>query len=159
MSFHVRPIAPGDREEWLRMRHTLWPDCPEERHFLEMQQLAAAEYGGVVLVISRDGGGAHGRSLGGFAEVSVRHDHVEGALAVPTPYLEGWYVDEDLRGRGVGRELLRSVEDWARKHGFAELASDAELDNHASIDAHHACGFTETCRTVHFIKRLKAESK
>src|SRR5688572_14482579 len=158
MSFHVRPIAPGDREEWLRMRHTLWPDCPEERHLLEMQQLAAAEYGGVILVVSRDEG-SHERSLGGFAEVSVRHDHVEGASAVPTPYLEGWYVDDDLRGRGVGRELLRSIEEWARKHGFTELASDAELDNHASIDAHRACGFTETCRTVHFIKRLKAESK
>ena len=50
--------------------------------------------------------------------------------------------------------LLAAVEQWAREHGFKEIASDAESENRESIAAHAACGFVETCRAVHFIKRI-----
>ena len=29
---HVRAPSVEDREEWLRMRRALWPDCPDEEH-------------------------------------------------------------------------------------------------------------------------------
>jgi aminoglycoside 6'-N-acetyltransferase I len=69
-------------------------------------------------------------------------------------YVEGWYVDPDLRGKGVGRTLVSRAEIWAREMGFTELASDAELRNDGSIRAHHALGFHETFRLVHFVKPL-----
>ena len=75
------------------MRYALWPDCSQERHQLEIQQLNAAEDRGVVLVTVRENG-----CLCGFAELSIRHDHVDGASSVPVAYLEGWYVDPDVRG-------------------------------------------------------------
>ena len=128
------------------MRAQLWPHCSAERHALEIEQLVASP--GLVAVA--ESGGA----LVGFAEVSLRHDHVEGTRSVPVPYLEGWFVAATMRGKGVGRSLIAFVEDWARSEGFAELASDAELDNTDSIKAHGALGFREISRTVHFVKTL-----
>jgi len=129
------------------MRCLLWPDCTPERHRLEVQQLTAKQRAGVILVAVREDG-----SLCGFAEISIRHDHVDGASSVIVAYLEGWFVDPDVRGAGIGRRLLEAAEQWAAAQGLKELASDAELDNQRSIQAHLSCGFTETCRAVHFIK-------
>lgn len=90
----------------------------------------------------------------GFAEASIRGDQVEGTSATPVPYLEGWYVDENFRGKGIGEALLRFVEEWAIRHGYRELASDAEVENEESIRLHGKFGFTEVSRTVHFVRRL-----
>jgi aminoglycoside 6'-N-acetyltransferase I len=60
------------------MRYALWPDCSPERHQLEIQQLTAAKDCGVVVVAVRENG-----FLCGFAELSIRHDHVDGASSVP----------------------------------------------------------------------------
>lgn len=126
-------------------------DCSAERHELEIRQLTASAGAGVVFVAVRENG-----ALCGFAELSVRSDHVDGASAVPVAYLEGWYVDADVRGRGIGRQLLEASEKWAATRGLKELASDAELDNQTSLHAHRSCGFRETCRAVHFIKSITA---
>jgi aminoglycoside 6'-N-acetyltransferase I len=112
-----------------------------------MEQFRASP--GIVAVAERPGG-----ELIGFAEVTIRRDHVEGTTEVPVPYLEGWFVDDAWRGRGTGRSLIAFVEQWARAQGFHELASDAELGNAPSIAAHGALGFTEVGRSVHFVKRL-----
>ncbi|MCI0744291.1 MAG: GNAT family N-acetyltransferase [Verrucomicrobia subdivision 3 bacterium] len=145
----TRIALPQDAPEWLRMRRALWPDCTEERHALEIQQLTAPEHPGVVFVASRSPD-----ALCGFAELSIRCDHVDGSSSVPIAYVEGWYVDPDMRGGGVGRRLIEAAEQWALACGFKELASDAELDNDPGIQAHLSCGFVEACRAVHFIKRL-----
>ncbi len=135
------------------MRYALWPDCSPERHHLEIQQLIAHEDAGVVFVAERQNG-----SLCGFAELSIRRDHVDGTSSVPVAYLEGWYVDADVRGAGIGRRLLEASQDWAAARGLKELASDAELDNRDSIQAHLSCGFRETCRAVHFVKPIATDS-
>lgn len=146
----IRPGTSQDVPQWLRLRCALWPDCSPERHRLEVQQLVEKDHNGLVLVAVREEG-----SLCGFAEVSVRHDHVDGACSAPVAYLEGWYVEPDLRGQGLGRRLVAAAEDWAISHGLSELASDAELNSEAAVEAHVSCGFSETCRAVHFIKRLE----
>ena len=150
----IRAALASDKPEWVRLRYALWPECSPERHQLEIQQLAVSENCGVVLVAVRENG-----SLCGFAELSIRNDHVDGASSVPVAYLEGWYVDPDLRGHGIGRQLLQAAERWAAEHGLKELASDAELNNQPSIVAHFSCGFTETCRAVHFIKPISVTKR
>src|SRR4051812_31863361 len=114
-----RPAAAADHVAWAALRYELWPDCPRERHELEVQQLLSQN----ALVVFAE----RGTELVGFAEVSIRVDHVEGTRAAPVPYLEGWYVRPNHRGVGIGRGLLDWVERWALDRGFAELASDAEL--------------------------------
>ena len=91
----------------------------------------------------------------GFAEISLRHDHVDGASICPVPYLEGWFVEAAFRGQGVGCSLIAAVEKWALEKGYTELASDAELHNSVSIRLHKQLGFREVDRNVTFLKSLK----
>lgn len=132
------------------MRQCLWPDCPGQRHALEMEQIWESK--GVVFMAQRENG-----SLCGFVEISVRHDPVPGASINPIPYVEGWYVDADCRGQGIGGQLLESAENWARSRGFEQIASDAVLENERSIRAHLSLGFRETSREVHFIKSFAGD--
>ncbi len=113
-----------------------------------MQQLISAH--GVVLLAEEP----DGRAVG-FAEVSVRRDHVEGTSSAPVPYLEGWYVVPGCRRRGIGRALIERVAEWALGAGFSELASDAEIGNIESLRAHEDLGFREVGRSVHFVLPLK----
>ncbi|MBI3414369.1 MAG: GNAT family N-acetyltransferase [Verrucomicrobia bacterium] len=144
----VRPAEPSHRAELLRLRRALWPDCSEEMHAREMANYFTDGSGQTIFVVARPSG-----SLAGFAEFSVR-DRVDGSFSNRVAYLEGWFVEADLRGSGWGRRLVEAGERWARAQGLTELASDTELDNVAGQRAHVALGFRETFRQVHFLKPL-----
>lgn len=94
----------------------------------------------------------------GFAEVSLRRDHVDGASISPVPYLEAWFVEAAFRKQGVGRSLMDAVERWATSRGYTELASDAEIKNSQGIRLHKRLGFAEIDRNVTFLKRLSSQS-
>ena len=89
-----------------------------------------------------------------FAQCQLRHDYVEGTETSPVGYLEGVYVDEAHRCRGVASALLRACEAWAKEQGCAEFASDCELDNTDSLRFHLAAGFKEANRIICFTKKL-----
>jgi aminoglycoside 6'-N-acetyltransferase I len=149
MPIHVRPVRETDRPEWLRLRRLLWPDCPEEDHAAE----TAAYLRGpdlAVFVAEQDGGG-----LGGFVEAGLRRE-AEGCGPGPVGYVEGWYVDADLRRRGVGRRLVLAAEDWARGRGCTDMASDADVGNAVSRAAHAHLGYEEVNRLAHFRKPLRS---
>ena len=96
---------------------------------------------------------ADGR-LFGFAEVDVR-SHADGCNPTrPVGYLEGWYVAEEGRHRGIGRRLLSAAEDWARSNGCIEMASDTWIENELSQTCHEALGFEVVDRCVHYRKAL-----
>ena len=139
----VRRYAPVDSVEWGRLRTALWPDQT-------MADMAAwlARADAVTLVAERAAG-----ALCGFAEVGARA-FADGCDTQPVAYLEGWYVDADVRHHGIGAALLSRVEAWARERGYRELASDTELDNRASQHAHERLGFTEVDRAVRYRKWL-----
>jgi aminoglycoside 6'-N-acetyltransferase I len=92
--------------------------------------------------------------LGGFIEVGQRN-YAEGCASSPVAYIEGWYIDADLRRQGLGAALVRAAERWARGRGLTEIASDAETDNEVSIKAHKALGYAEEARVVCFRKDLR----
>ncbi len=146
MKVHCRVATPADRNDWIAMRHELWPACPVDRHKLEVEQFLSGE--GLVVLAEVEAG------LAGFAEVSLRQDHVEGTTISPIPYLEGWYVRPGYRAQGIGAALLNFVEQWALESGFSEIASDAELENLLSIRIHKKLGFDEVGRSVSFVKKL-----
>jgi aminoglycoside 6'-N-acetyltransferase I len=146
MNATIRIATAEDRKDWERLRSQLWPECPLERHRLEIEQLLAGS--GVVALATV------GKELVGFVEVSVRVDHVEGTTSAPVAYLEGWYMAEKYRGQGTGRALLAFAENWAVDQGYRELASDAEIANAGSIRLHKIAGFREVGRSVHFVKSL-----
>lgn len=90
----------------------------------------------------------------GFAQCGLRHDYVEGTGSSPVGYLEGIFVMEEYRKRGIAKELLRNCQKWAREQGCAEFASDCEIGNEASLRFHLSMGFEEANRIVCFTKKL-----
>ena len=137
----IRALRPTDRNELLRMRRALWPDSTES----EVDDLIAGRAPRVeVLVAEREEGG-----LGGFAEFGSRR-YAEGCVTSPVAYLEGIWVDPDVRRGGIARSLVEKVRTWARDRDFTELGSDSDLGNEASQAFHAAAGFAEVGRIVCF---------
>ncbi len=143
----IRNYKNGDRPDWLRMRKALWDDCPTEQQEREIDEFLGSD-NVEVFFAERPGGG-----LCGFVEASIRPWAI-GCEDGPVGYIEGWYVDADMRRRGVGRALVEVAEAWARSRGSRQMASDAELWNSVSHQAHGAIGYEETARLVLFKKDL-----
>lgn len=143
----IRTARAEDRAEWFRMRRTLWDDCPDPEHAREMEEIVQAD-DEETFVAERDGGG-----LCGFVEAALR-SRADGCVSTPVGYLEGWYVDPDVREQGIGRALVEAAEAWARSKGCRQMASDAELWNTVSHRAHGALDYEETARLVFFKKDL-----
>lgn len=148
-SMIIREATIADSQEWGRMRTLLWADTDDE-HASEIAEFFAGESIDIVqvFVVQREDG-----RLAGFIEINVRN-FAEGSRSPEVPYIEGWFVDADVRGKGYGRKLMQRAESWARDAGFSELASDTEIENTASIAIHQKLGFKETDRVVCFLKKL-----
>jgi aminoglycoside 6'-N-acetyltransferase I len=84
-------------------------------------------------------------------EVGLRN-YAEGCESSPVGYVEGWYVDQSVRRQGVGRALIRAAEDWARSRGCTEIASDTEVENAGSQEAHERLGY-ERVETIVVYRR------
>ena len=143
----IRHITAEDKPEWLRMRLALWPETSAGEHQTEMDEIFSDPMQPVFVAVGKDG------KLGGFLEAGTRK-YADGCCTSPVGYIEGWYVDEDLRGQGIGKSLVMATEDWARSQGLAEMASDTWLENEGSIQAHLKLGYEEVERAVHFAKKL-----
>jgi aminoglycoside 6'-N-acetyltransferase I len=127
------------------MRRLLWSDSTAE----EVSALVEGCSDGYAILVAQDPAGG----LCGFAEVGLR-GYAEGCDSSPVGYLEGIWVDPDLRRSDVGRALVRRAEEWAREKGCAEFASDALVENESSLAFHRALGFEEVERIVCFRRRL-----
>jgi aminoglycoside 6'-N-acetyltransferase I len=141
----IRLIEPADFDEWLRMRLALWPENNPAELWAEMDEIYSDPSQPVFVAVRPEGG------LGGFLEASV-HVNTYGCETKPVGYIEGWYVDDDLRRRGLGGVLVNAAETWAAGQGFQEMASDCEIDNRVSLQAHLALGYEEMERLIHFRK-------
>ncbi len=144
----IRSLRPDERDVWLRFRHSLWPAFTLAELALEQDRILADPERQAVLIAAAPSG-----EPVGFIEVSVR-EAAEGCTTSPVGYIEGWYVEPAARRRGVGSGLVAAAEAWSVSKGCREIASDAEIQNAASVLAHAACGFTEVGRVVLLRKAL-----
>ena len=148
----VRTGALSDAGIVARQFVALWPGGSLAEHEAEaaaiLSGVPASTLPLVVLVAEIDG------TVVGFVEVGLR-SHADACDPIrPVGFIEGWYVEPEHRRRGVGRALVAAAEAWARSQGCTEMASDAQLDNTGSLQAHEALGFEVVDRCVHFRKRL-----
>ncbi len=147
-NFIVRPLQEKDLSEWFRLRNMLWDELSEDEHKAEMLDIYEHSDSQLVLVAEKNDG-----NLIGFLEASIR-PFVEDCHSDYVGYLEGWFVEPGYRRYGIGRDLVRTAERWARKKGCSEMASDSEIGNDLSLQAHLKLGYEETSRLVHLRKDL-----
>ena len=149
LKYSVRPFRENDLSEWLRLRKLLWDASGEEEHKAEMLDIVEHSDSQLVIVADTNNG-----KLAGFLEASIR-PFVEDCHSDHVGYLEGWYVEPEYRRQGVGRRLVEAAEKWAKSKGCMEMASDAEVGNESSVEAHARLGYDETSRLVHMRKDLE----
>jgi aminoglycoside 6'-N-acetyltransferase I len=135
----IRPVSPPDRAAWVAMRVALWPNGSAAEHDAEAERFLRGESRNPLAVFVAED--VH-HGLIGFAEVSIR-SYAEDCVTDRVGFLEGWFVDGNLRRRGIGRALVEAAERWARSQGCTEFASDTVADNHESALAHRALGFAD----------------
>ncbi|MEX3747146.1 aminoglycoside 6'-N-acetyltransferase [Lysinibacillus xylanilyticus] len=125
----------------------LWPNHTLEEFSEEMAQLIHAENAAIYLAYKDD-------EAVGFAQCQLRTDYVEGTHSSPVGYLEGLFVNEPNRQKGIAKLLVESCEQWAKRKGCIEFASDCELQNLESLAVHLKLGFSEANRIICFTKEL-----
>ncbi|HKW34003.1 MAG TPA: GNAT family N-acetyltransferase [Candidatus Acidoferrum sp.] len=152
--FHVRLAQPSELPALVPLLVALWPASSAEEHARELELILAEKAPGTLPLVIFVAEGREG-SLVGFLECGLR-SHAESCNpSRPVGYVEGWYVAEGHRRRGIGKSLLAAAEEWARSQGCLEMASDALIDNTLSQDVHQRLGFEVVERSVHFRKPLQ----
>lgn len=130
-----------------RLARMLWPGHTESELKEELVPLLEAADAAVFLAQEQG-------EWVGFAQCQLRHDYVEGTSTSPVGYLEGIYVAESYRRRGIAAALLKECQLWAKGQGCREFASDCELGNGESLRFHKSVGFREANRIICFTKRI-----
>ena len=125
----------------------LWPEHEPKELKAELRE--SLQHPDAVFFLAYEQGSAVG-----FAQCQLRNDYVEGTSSSPVGYLEGIYVAEAYRKKGIAGMLLSACENWAKEQGCCEFASDCELNNSHSLQFHLRMGFTEANRIICFTKHL-----
>jgi GNAT superfamily N-acetyltransferase len=79
----------------------------------------------------------------------VTHIHTGAYVLV-----SGFVVDQDLRGRGIGRLLMAEVEAWARARGVTSIRLNANAKRDAAHRFYQALGFQKVKEQYSFQKDL-----
>ena len=143
----VTQVTEADLEPWTRLGILLWPDNFFHDLFEEFSEILEGER--ETAFVCRVG-----QEYVGFIHVSLRFDYVEGSSSSPVGFVEGIYVKEHYRKRGIAKKLVAHGEIWAKAQGCREMGSDIEQDNMASYDFHRNIGFREANRLICFIKDI-----
>jgi aminoglycoside 6'-N-acetyltransferase I len=149
----IRLAVPSDDEQVARLCEALWPEASWQEHREEVRPILSgkprATLPSVIFVAETTDG-----ALAGFLEVSLR-SHADGCdTRHPVGFVEGWFVRESLRRRGLGAQLLAAAENWARSQGCVEMASDTWIDSSLSQRVHEMLDFEVVDRCVHYRKAL-----
>ena len=105
VKMNIRQATEADVLEVARLALMLWPEHSMHAIALEIYETINSKQGAFFLAYDEEV-----KEAVGFSQVSLRNDYVEGTKNTPVGYLEGLFVLEGYRLRGIGQELLRQCE-------------------------------------------------
>ncbi len=143
----IKQAEVGDSRFVAELAMLLWPDNEINDLEKEMTEYMVSDKGVVFISFIKN-------VQVGFAQCGLRYDYVEGTESSPVGYLEGVFVKAEYRKKGIGKKLIHQCEEWAKKKGCREFASDCELTNTDSLKFHLRLGFEEANRIICFKKNL-----
>jgi dTDP-4-amino-4,6-dideoxy-D-galactose acyltransferase len=73
-----------------------------------------------------------GNELNGF--VTIRKDENKGTVGLIA-------VDQSVRGKGIGRELLLAVENWGRSNGCSAISINTQKENSGACNFYLKSGY------------------
>ena len=134
----IRPVAAGDAEAIRRIynhevEHTTHTFDLVPRTLEDQRAWLRDREGALGVVVAEVGG-----EVAGFASLSEYRPRA----AYRTSVESSVYVDESVRGRGVGRLLMQELVGVAEARGFHTLMARIAGGHEASIRLHQAIGFT-----------------
>ena len=133
----IRPAAAADAEAVRRIynhevEHTTHTFDLVPRSLAEQQAWLRDREGALGVVVAEVGG-----EVAGFASLSEYRPRA----AYRTSVESSVYVDESVRGRGVGRRLMQEMVRVAEARGFHTMMARIAGGHEASIRLHQAVGF------------------
>ena len=132
---HIRPATAADAPEVARLLHdfnTEFSDPTPGVAVLTQRLERLLTNGEAVVVLAGEG-------PDGLVVLRFRSAIFTDGLDA---YLEEFYVVPDLRGRGIGRELLRAAMQLARDEGAGRIELGTNDDDRAARAVYESAGFT-----------------
>ncbi|MGC9269124.1 GNAT family N-acetyltransferase [Acidiphilium sp.] len=139
-AFLIRPIRPEDAAAHQRLFSRLTPEDVRYRFFSAVRALTPeqvvrmteVDYGREIALIAVDQ--ASGETAGVARLVRSDTDGNDGEFAI--------LVENAAKGLGLGSALMRSLINWAREEGVAEIIGQVLADNHPMLAFVRHLGFT-----------------
>lgn len=144
----IQKIKKEDFDAWLKMGLLLWPKHSTDELKKEFQDILKSKIE-ETFICKEDK-----CNYAGFINISLRYEYVPGAKSSPVGYVEGIFVKEQYRKKGIAKKLIDAGEEWAKSKHCKEMGSDVELHNKLSQVFHKKLGFKEDDILVHFIKKI-----
>lgn len=139
----LSPITKDEFSLWSKYRSEIYPLLSREYDLKEMGFIYSSDVWRCWFIESMDG------ERIGLVELSLRNV-VDGCLSSPVPYLEGLYLVESERGKGLGARVIELLKRWCHENGYSELATDTELSNLRAQEFYEKLGFVLVDRVVEY---------
>jgi GNAT superfamily N-acetyltransferase len=140
-SIDIRPYSPADCEFLASVAHRMCPRdtvSPRDPDLLEQFFASLAEGG----LLSEPGSVAFVAMVDGMpAGIVALHPDKDYFTGHARAYVDILVVAAKAEGKGVGRALMRLVEDWARAHDCLEVVLDVFAGNAGAIAFYERTGY------------------
>lgn len=137
-AFTIRPAVESDAHAVVPLFATLGYPAPAEAIVARLWRLTTFAGHAVALVAA----GPEGNVVGLVTAHALASVHAD----APTVWLTTLVTDQQLRGRGVGRGLVRAAEAWAADHGAIRVSVSSGLHRGEAHRFHEALGYVATGR-------------
>ncbi len=145
--FDISPIKPAEFDTWVNFSMALFPESSLKETVDDLRRIMQLDKYQTFIARKES-------SPIGYATVTLRTDHVEGASTSPVGYLEAIYVKPAYRNHGVARALFLQGQAWCKEMGCSEMGSDTWHWNKDAQAFHEKLGFREEDVLVHFYKKI-----